>query len=223
MKYIDVKQILDDLLADDMMRGLSYERAINYAVEFLRIVGMPDVFETKIACIPIKNYRGELPCDFYDVIQVKNPRGLAYISAEGNFSMENKEYNYPMLTYKIDGNVIFTSTKDELIEVAYQAIKVDESGRPMIPDNASYIRALELYIQKRYFTILFNNSKLPLNVLQNTQQEYAFCVGQAQTNLVKPNLDQMESIKNMWNTLIPKVYKHADGFRTVNAPEILNL
>jgi hypothetical protein len=60
------------------------------------------------------------------------------------------------------------------------------------------------------------------NELQNVQQEYAFYVGQAQSDLVRPNIDQMESIKNMWNTLIPKTHKHADGFKTLNAPEILS-
>ena len=106
--------------------------------------------------------------------------------------------------------------------MAYRAIKVDDDGFPLIPDNGTFARALELYIQKRYFTILFNNSKLPLNVLQNTQQEYAFYVGQAQSSLIRPTLDQMESIKNMWNTLIPKMHQHANSFKTINSPEILS-
>ena len=101
------------------------------------------------------------------------------------------------------------------------AIPTDHYGFPLIPENAAYIRALELYIQKRYFTILFNNGKINQNVLANTQQEYAFYVGQAQSDLIRPSLDQMESIKNMWTTLIPKMYKHADGFKTVNNPEVL--
>jgi len=122
----------------------------------------------------------------------------------------------------IEDNIIFTSTKDDDVDVAYRAIKVDEDGFPLIPDNGTFARALELYIQKRYFTILFNSSKIPLNVLQNTQQEYAFYVGQAQSDLIRPNLDQMESIKNMWTSLIPKMYKHADGFKTLNTPEILS-
>lgn len=222
MNYISIRQILDDLLADDLMKGLSLERAVNYAVEFIRVVGMPPIFESKVEKIPIKNYRGELPCDFYEVIQVKDPKGLAYVSSAGTFSNQNRPGGYIALTYDIKGNVIFTSTEDRDIEVAYRAIKVDGEGFPLIPDNGTFARALELYIQKRYFTILFNSSKIPLNVLQNTQQEYAFYVGQAQSDLVRPNLDQMESIKNMWNTLIPKMYKHADGFRTLNSPETLS-
>lgn len=219
MNYISIRQILDDLLDDDMMKGLSLERAVNYTVEFIKVVGMPPIFETKVETITIEDYRGLLPCDFYEIIQVKDPKGLAYISSESSF-LEHSEQGIP--TYFIKGNVIFTSLKDGEVKVAYRAIKTDSDGFPLIPDNGTFARALELYIQKRYFTILFNNSKISSNVLQNTQQEYAFYVGQAQSDLVRPNIDQMESIKNMWNTLIPKIHKHADGFKTVNAPEFLS-
>lgn len=221
MKYISVRQILDDLLADDMMRGLSLERAVNYAAEFMQVVGMPPEFENKVEKVEIENWRGKLPCDLYEIVQVKDPKGFAYISAEGSFGNRNHPYQYPAFTYNVKGDIIFTSTKDIDLLVSYLAIPTDDSGFPLIPENAAYVRALELYIQKRYFTILFNNGKINQNVLANTQQEYAFYVGQAQSDLVRPSLDQMESIKNMWTTLIPKMYKHADGFKTVNNPEVL--
>ncbi len=221
MKYISVRQILDDLLADDMMRGLSLERAVNYAAEFMQVVGMPPEFENKVEKVEIENWRGKLPCDLYEIVQVKDPKGFAYISAEGSFGNRNHPEQYPAFTYRVKGDIIFTSTKNIDLLVSYLAIPTDDYGFPLIPENAAYIRALELYIQKRYFTILFNNGKINQNVLANTQQEYAFYVGQAQSDLIRPSLDQMESIKNMWTTLIPKMYKHADGFKTVNNPEVL--
>lgn len=221
MKYISVRQILDDLLADDMMRGLSLERAVNYAAEFMQVVGMPPEFENKVEKIEIENWRGKLPCDLYEIVQVKDPKGFAYISAEGSFGNRNHPEQYPAFTYRVKGDIIFTSTKSIDLLVSYLAIPTDDYGFPLIPENAAYIRALELYIQKRYFTILFNNGKINQNVLANTQQEYAFYVGQAQSDLIRPSLDQMESMKNMWTTLIPKMYKHADGFKTVNNPEVL--
>lgn len=221
MKYISVRQILDDLLADDMMRGLSLERAVNYAAEFMQVVGMPPEFENKVEKVEIENWRGKLPCDLYEIVQVKDPKGFAYISAEGSFGNRNHPEQYPAFTYRVKGDIIFTSTKSIDLLVSYLAIPTDDYGFPLIPENAAYIRALELYIQKRYFTILFNNGKINQNVLANTQQEYAFYVGQAQSDLIRPSLDQMESIKNMWTTLIPKMYKHADGFKTVNNPEVL--
>jgi hypothetical protein len=221
MKYISVRQILDDLLADDMMRGLSLERAVNYAAEFMQVVGMPPEFENKVEKVEIENWRGKLPCDLYEIVQVKDPKGFAYISAEGSFGNRNHPEQYPAFTYRVKGDIIFTSTKSIDLLVSYLAIPTDDYGFPLIPENAAYIRALELYIQKRYFTILFNSGKINQNVLANTQQEYAFYVGQAQSDLIRPSLDQMESIKNMWTTLIPKVHKHADGFKTVNNPEVL--
>ena len=223
MNYISIRQILDDLFADDMMRGLSLERAVNYAVEFIKVVGMPRIFEHKVACVQIEDFRGELPCDLYEIVQVKDPRGFAYIYHSGNFDNRLYPDQTPAFTYFTKGNVIYTSTKDIPVEVAYHAFVVDEDGFPMVPDNGIFPRALELYIQKRYFTILFNNGKLNQNILANTQQEYAFYVGQAQADLVRPSLDQMESLKNMWTTLIPKVHKHADGFKTLNTPEITSI
>lgn len=214
MNYISIRQILDDLLADDMMKGLSLERAVNYAVEFIRVVGMPKAFEEKVEEIEIENYRGVLPCYFFEEIQVKGVKGPEYISMETAF------HSKLAFTYKIQGNVIITSTKDSPIKLAYRAIKVDDDGFPLIPDNGTFARALELYIQKRYFTILFNSSKIPYNVLQNVQQEYAFYVGQAQSDLVRPSVDQMQSITNMWTSLLQRVHKHADGFASVNMPEL---
>ena len=219
MNYISIRQILDDLLADDMMKGLSLERAIKYTVEFIKVVGMPKLFKDKVELVEIFNHRGVLPCDFYEIIQVKDPKGFAYLSAEGSFGNIDRG-EFPAFTYKIQDNVIITSTKDIPVEVAYRAMLVDGEGFPLVPDNGIFPRALELYIQKRYFTILFNSGKVNKDVLQNVQQEYAFCVGQAQADLVRPSLDEMQSITNMWNTLIPKVHKHADAFASVNAPEI---
>ena len=207
---------MDDLLADDMMKGLSLERAINYAVEFIRVVGMPRAFEEKVENIKIENHRGVLPCDFYEEIQVKGCDGPEYLSMESPF------HTTAPFAYKIQGNVIITTLKETTIRVAYRALKVDDDGFPMIPDNGTFARALELYIQKRYFTILFNSGKVSRDVLHNTQQEYAFYVGQAQSDLVRPTIDQMQSITNMWTSLLLRHNKHADGFASVNLPEIRN-
>ena len=54
--------------------------------------------------------------------------------------------------------------------------------------------------------------KIQPDALQNFQQEYAFYVGQAQNKLVMPTLSEMESITNMWNTLIPRFNEFRDGF-----------
>lgn len=214
MNYINIRQILDDLLDDEMMEGLSLERAVNYTVEFIKVVGMPRAFEEKVEEVEIHNYRGELPCDFYEEVQVKDPKGVEYLSAETPFD------SHVLLTYRITGNVITTSLKEGKVCVAYRAFKTDNDGFPMILDNGSFARALELYIQKRYFTKLFNKGKISKDVLSNTQQEYAFYVGQASNDLVKLSIDQMQSFTNMWTSLLQRHHKHTDGFATINMPEL---
>ena len=82
-----------------------------------------------------------------------------------------------------------------------------KKGYPMLPDNSSFIKALELYIKKQYFTVLFDMGKITGQVLNNTQQEYAWYVGQCQSDLVRPTWDEMKSITNTWtNIIINKKY-----------------
>lgn len=228
-KYISLRQALDDILDHPMLKDISFERAVNYTVHFMRIVGCPRMFEEKTALVEIKNYRGVIPCDFNDIIQVRTHSSCdrknykVFRHTTDNFHMsENKQDSYD-LTYKIQGNIIFTSIKEGTIEIAYNAFAVDSDGYPLIPDNSIFIRALELYIKKQCFTVLFDLGKITPQVYNNVCQEYAWAVGQAQSDLIRPTIDQMESITNMLNTLVTKVTEHKTGFINLGTQEKLRL
>lgn len=216
-RYISLREILDNLLDHPMLQSLSFERAVNYTVHFMRICGMPRQFEEKTTIIDIDNHRGVLPCDYDSVIQVRTTdecshRHRVFRHTTDSFHMsEDKGKSYD-LTYKIQGNIIFTSMKEGRIEMAYNSFAVDDEGYPLIPDNSPFIRALELYIKKQVFTILFDQGKLAQPVLQNVQQEYAFAVGQAQSDMVSLTIDQMQALTNSLNTLLPRVNEHKKGF-----------
>lgn len=215
---------MDKLTRHPLLQDISFETVVDYAVDFIRIVGTPPSFTEKTIDIDIKEYRGVLPCDFYQVIQVRdmnhpNDSHPAFRHTTDSFHMSNhreEEYkhdNHRELTYKIQGGMIITSVPEGKIEMAYMAMPIDEEGYPLIPDNSSYSRALELYIKLQWFTILFDTGKISAQVLSNTQQQYAWAVGQAQTDLIRPTIDQMESISNMWNKLLPDVTKdHQNGY-----------
>lgn len=51
--------------------------------------------------------------------------------------------------------------------MSYKAIPVDEEGFPLLIDNPTFIKGLELYIKKEVFTILFDQDKIKGHVLQN--------------------------------------------------------
>ena len=227
-KYISLKQILSDLLDHPMLRDVSFERAVNYTQSFIRIVGCPKIFEEKTAIIEIEEYRGVLPCDFNEIIQVRthntcddNYKVFRY--STDNFHMSDNKQDSFDLTYKIQGNVIFTSMKEGTIEIAYNAFAIDSEGYPLIPDNSAFIRALELYIKKQCFTVLFDLGQINQAVYQNVRQEYAWAVGQAQSDLVRPTIDQMQAITNSLNTLIWRTTEHNNGFVNNGSAEKIKL
>lgn len=223
---ISIRQVLDDLTAHPLLRGLTLERAVNHAVHFIRLVGMPEAFAERTAVVPIVEHRGVLPCDFYDMTQVREIRadgrpGRAYRYAGDSFHTSPREKGLGELTYKIQGNNIFTSVPKGQVEIAYKCILVDEDGYPLIPDDSPFIRALELYIKKAWFTGLFDMGKITSTVLQNTQQEYAWAVGQAQTSLIRLTPDKMQSVANMLGALLPRDGGHDNAFKRTGDKERL--
>lgn len=256
-EFISIKAILDRLLRHPLMQDLQLETAIDYTVDFMRIVGCPGMFESKVESIKVTNYRANLSNldlkpykilgvrykdtylkyanDYFnpalgtqqnveDPQPVYNPRekfDFSNITTDdievqgsilqfvGTFEFVNnmkayynsgKSNNY---TYKIQGNCLFTNIQSGDIDVAYIGIPLDEEGFPMILDNSSYLRALELYIKKQWFTILFDMGKIQGPVLQNVQQEYAWAVGDCESEFNRMTVDQAEyfysTMKNIHN------------------------
>lgn len=219
-QYINIKVILDKILRHPLMQDLSLETAVDYTIDFMRIVGMPRMFTEKVVRITVDKYRALLPCDYYQTIQVRIPGGHALVYSTDSFHMDNKGNSS---TYKIQGNIIYTSIESGELELAYLAISTDEDGYPLLPDNSSFTRALELYIKKQWFTILFDLGKITPAILQNTQQEYAWAVGDCQSEFNRMSIDQMEAFSNSWRTMILRDHQHSSGFIGNGSRQTLNI
>lgn len=229
-QYISLKTIVDKALRHPLMTGISFEAIIDYCVDFMRIVKCPNIFQEKYTTFEIKDYRSteDLPEDFYEVIQVKSSNvhmrystdsfhvALPYDSKgalpEDYVENSNREGDF---TYKIQGNKIYTSFRDGTIEMSYMAMPIDEEGYPMIPDNSKFTRALEAYIKKQWFTILFDLGKLQPQILQNTQQEYAWAVGACESEFKHLTLDKAESFYNMWRSSLMGIKQYSVGFNSL--------
>ena len=206
-----IKIILDKTLRHPLMQDLSLETAVDYAVDFMKIVGVPKMFSEKVVELKTEAYRAKLPCDFYKIIQVKPVGRPALVASTDNFFMGDR-YRENNNTYKIQGNIIYTSLENDTLWVSYLAIDTDKDGYPLIPDNSSFTRALELYIKKQWFTILFDMGKITPAVLDNTQREYAWAVGDCMTEFNRLSIDEMESFSNSWRTMIMRTHEHSNGF-----------
>ena len=225
--YTNIRLILDKIMRHPLMRDLSLETAVDYTVDFMRIVGVPSMFMEKTEVVEVKNYRAKLPCDYYQMIQVRKINGPAFRYSSDSFHMseckDNNKRDLADLTYKIQGNLIYTSIEEGEIELSYEAIATDSEGYPLLPDNSSFTRALELYIKKQWFTILFDLGKINPNVLQNVQQEYAWAVGDCQTEFNRLSIDKAESFYNSWRTLLLRDTEHRTGFLNNGTKERLKL
>lgn len=224
MQFVKIQRIADNLTQHPMLQSISFDRIVNYVQELMQIVGSPKLFIEKTAIIKIHNYRGVLPCDYLSVIQVRGAGDNAYeyVGATDNFHMSPRkkpEFIGDTYTYRIQGDVIITSREEDDIEMAYRAMPIDEDGWPMLPNNASFLRAVESYIKLKEFTILFDQGRINQGVLTFARQDYSFNVAQAQNELIMPTLDEMETITNMWNTLIPRMVEHRSGFATAHNKE----
>lgn len=213
--FINVRQIADNLLDHPLLQNITLERIVNYTVEFIRIMGCNDLFIEKVKPVKIEEYRGLLPCDFIRLIGIRMKNGDGYKilkSSTDSFHMAGKmNFEGGPVTYKIQGRVLFLSIKDTEVEVSYQSLQLDEDGYPLVPDNQSFVKALELYIKKQMFTILFEMGQIHQYIYNDVCQEYLFYAAQAKNDMDMPDYDTMQNITR--NSSILRMNLHDNGFK----------
>jgi len=218
VKFTSVIPVWDKCLQHPLMQDITLEQILQYVSSFNGILNMPNLYTTKYEIMHIHEYRAVLPCDLVSIIQVKDcdtGKCIKYMSS--NF-MDDTE-----LVFKTQNSIIYTNVPECDLEIAYRAIPLDEEGYPMILDNERYINALYEYIKVKTFTTLFEVGKLNGNVLQNSQQEYAWAVGQLQEELNTPSLSEMQSISNAHNTLLMNNRQFEDGFNSLGSQQHFNI
>lgn len=222
-RYINIREVLSRVMRHPLMSSITLEDAIQYTLDFIGIMGLPKVYEDKKAVVKIEMFRGVLPCDCVMINQVRDCKsGVCLRAMTDNFPGTHKE-DKGELSFKTQGAVIYTSFKKGEVEISYKGIHVDDEGLPMLPDNAVFLKALEAYIKKEWFTVLFDLGKIQLASLQNAQQDYAFRAGQCNNEFILPSVSEMEAFTRMYNTLIPRTNSFAKGFRHMGDREYIKL
>lgn len=222
-QYVNIREILSRLLRHPLLTDLNLETAIQFTVDFFGIMGLPTTYVDALEEIKIESYRGMLPCNLVSINQVRwKKNGICMRSMTDNFNgYSEKDNGEP--TFKTQGRMIYTSFKEGTVEVSYKAMPIDSEGYPLLPDEPTFLRALELYIKKQWFTILFDMGKISPAVLQNTQQEYAFACGACNNTFMIPSVSEMESIKGLMNQIIPRFNEFRYGFKHEGDKELLRV
>lgn len=228
IKYESLKLIGDRLLRSNIMKGISWDAIIDYVIDFFDIVGAPDLFINKIYTGEIKNFRGELPCDFVEDVQVFLGKTSKTVISPARHATDTLHEHYNKVgndfahnTYSINNNYIFTSLKNGWYTIAYKAIMVDEEGYPMLPADRIFVNALEWYIKYKYFTLLWEDGKIEDKRLENAKQEYSWYVGQLESNAQALSLSKAESLFNSFRTLVPRDNEFSKRFSNTGSKEFI--
>ncbi|MDR0912098.1 MAG: hypothetical protein LBM96_05810 [Methanobrevibacter sp.] len=228
-QYISIKQILDNLTYNELLKHLTIDRVIVYSIDFIRIMGVPELSEKKIDILEFDNYRCVLPCDFEKIIQIrliddiydKPTKALRSTTNSFDLSTFNKESKD--FTYRIQGNVIVFSKEKGKAEIAYKSMPLDEDGYPLLYNNSSFTRALELYITKAEYKLLFDLGKLTMQSYEYTCREYAFAAANCRTEMNMPTIDEAQSIFNASGRLVRLRDQHATGYKHNGQSENLKI
>ena len=240
IRYTTVRRVLDNLLDHPMLRDVSLEQAVRYTMRFIELHGYYRFYEEKETLLDIKDFRGLLPCDLISIIQVMDIKtGLCLRSMTDTFGTfhdrRDERCDKPLrglyippgpmpsgeLTFKTQGRVLFASFPEGKVKVAYQAIPTDDDGFPLLIDNEVYIDCLEAYIKKKVFTVKFDQGKISAGVLENAKQDYAVAAKLLQSEFSTPSVSEMQTLANIWNTLIPQMRLFDRGFKHLGDSEYL--
>lgn len=125
------------------------------------------------------------------------------------------------LNYRMDVDYIFTNFKEGLIEMAYKTFPMDEEGRPLIPRDDKIIRAVETFVMERMAHKRYHKDPTQTTraFWKDMQQEKMFAISSARSNANVPDVDEMESIANQWNRLLPDTRAYEAGFKHNNIDE----
>ena len=220
--YINIRELLSRVLRHKLLQEFTLERAIQETIDFIGIFGFPELYTDKEADVDICDYRGQLPCDLVSIDMVKDcETGVALRSMTSAFNPGGKYYHHLQHEpqFKVQNRVIVVTFPKGVVRIAYKAIPIDEEGMPLLINNPKYLKTLELYVKCQLFTDLFDEGKINQQVLQHTEQEYAWAAGQLSEEFKTPSVAETQSITNMLNRIIMSNGEFYTGFDSLGNKE----
>jgi len=224
-RFISSKIVIEKVFSDyGFSRNTNIYDFFNWIGEALFALGEKQIYTTKTTgesaenpTIKISNYQGDLPCDLYQVESCRNAvTGVTMRYSSDKFHMLTD--HSPDLrsnsdtTYILNNNYITTSFETGEVNMTYLAVATDENGWPMVPNRMSVILACTDYVALKYAQLLYFSGSYPDKKLDRIAQNWYANGYSAQIDAAMPNVDQMETLKNMLLRLSPKINQHSAGF-----------
>jgi len=226
-KYRSIYHVIESLYRDEgYTHHINISDVVEWTAEAMALIGATLAYEKKVTgqddlnpTVKIEEYRGVLPCDLHKVLAVREYCSkIPMRYATDSFHMgshEDRNIDYTLnsdLTYQLNNNYIFTSFDEGELEIEYIAHMTDENGFPMIPDEVKYIRAIRSYFRHKIDHRMWRQGKLSDKIKNDSEQEWYLDCKAAEVESKIRGFDFMESLKNQWLRLNPKINEHDTGF-----------
>lgn len=237
-KYTTIERVLENVIRDTGFTDeVDLVEAIEWAYRAMEFIGAPQVYIEKVTDgnyelnhpkpIVVENYKAELPCDIYQIIQVRdycNRNSLREGTTNFIYSQNLPEVTGGQdNTYRINNGWIFTNFQEGTLEIAYYAFPTDDKGYPAIPDDERYLKAIESYIIERIARRLWLQDKMSTEKYKSLEQDWLFYVKSAKSRAQMPNIDGMETFKNQVLRLISHSDRHRNQFTQLGTAEEIRI
>lgn len=171
--FVSIKQIIAKVYRDlNLKEEDRFYDMIEWIAEAMEFISSPEYLQTKEVCLEIKQYKGELPCDLVEILQVKcgnNPLPLStrhtvsknkdnglnsfntlnhppYNQLAGDVTISGQDTGSTLPnSYELVPGFIKTSFKEGEVTIFYKGILSDEEGYPLVPNEQNAKEALFWY------------------------------------------------------------------------------
>lgn len=110
------------------------------------------------------------------------------------------------LQYTTKPGYIVTNMPEGFVKIAYYAIYTDDEGMPMVPDLESFKEAIFWYVTSKLLYPKRLKGQISDRIYYDAQSSWNFYRKQAYAEAMLPeNVDDMETISNVWNKLYPEI------------------
>jgi len=242
-KTVSIKAIIAKLYRDlQLTEEESFTDIIEWASEALDFIHVFPQYEHKEACINVCNHKGELPCDYIS-LEFLEYKGTGLRYSTNVFGTQHKNTNrgeyYTPYSYNaskianvllLDGTNIIresdsftikngyfnTSFRDGNINIVYVAMKTDDEGYPLIPDNVSFREALYWYCNYKYTYSKARMGEINSSFYEDAYNKWQWYCGQAGAEAMMPDLITLENIKRSYLSLRLRPNLYNDFFNSLN-------
>lgn len=227
---VSIKMVADRLMRNPLLKDLNYEFIVDNAVQVLKILKAPGVFQKFEEELNVEKFRALKPLRMTGISSIiRIDQGTMEVltpsqdSSQEFFHTSNRIPRRASGTYSFNTKYINLNFETGKIRIIYKAVAVDEECYPMILDNETLLRAVESYIKWKWYDQLNDMDMISDRKLNKAETDYCFNIAQAKTDLIMPDEAEMEALTNSITQILPSRTQFSQRFEFLGSMEYMKI